>query len=287
MRVSLIAISLALIALNANVASAQDSHVQVQLLSSVSAVTPGKPFYLGIKLTMDSGWHIYWKNAGDAGLPTRVTFSLPDGFTAGGIIYPTPQRLEQPGNIINFGYEDTVMLMALITPPQNLPENFSGQFVANVSWLVCADNCIPGKGSDAVTLGESDTPQPNKTEVFDEWLKQVPVPVDQSHAVQGDKADVSFVNGQLTIKFAWDEPGPPTNSIAVIAGSLDDYNITKTDVQSSGPQTTIVCTLQPLAGKKSAAATFDVVVRYTNSADGRPRGLIIPVSLPAFASDQH
>src|SRR5271170_7385737 len=126
MRVSIVAISLALIALNAAVASAQESHVQVQLLSSVSAVTPGKPFYLGIKLTMDPGWHIYWKNAGDAGLPTRVAFSLPDGFTAGPLIFPTPQRLEQPGNIVNFGYEDTVMLMAQITPPQNLPENFSG-----------------------------------------------------------------------------------------------------------------------------------------------------------------
>ena len=51
-------------------------HVQAELLSDVSAIQPGKPFWLGVHLTVDPGWHVYWKNPGDAGLPVPGFFSF-------------------------------------------------------------------------------------------------------------------------------------------------------------------------------------------------------------------
>src|ERR1700728_141868 len=107
-------------------ATARAGHVQADLLSDVSAVQPGKPFWLGVRLKVDPGWHVYWKNPGDSGLPTRVKFSLPDGFTADALQFPAPQRLVLPGGIVCFGYENSVMLLAKITPPENLPADFRG-----------------------------------------------------------------------------------------------------------------------------------------------------------------
>ena len=120
-------------------APAPAAHVRAELLADVSALQPRKPFWLGVRLSIDPGWHVYWKNPGDAGLPTRVTFTLPDGFTAGPLQFPTPRRFLQPGNIVVFGYENSVLLLTKITPPANLPADFQGQFQANVSWLVCSD----------------------------------------------------------------------------------------------------------------------------------------------------
>src|SRR5580658_5873876 len=125
----------AMIVLCATATQTLAGHVQVELLADVSAVQPGKPFWLGVRLNIDPGWHVYWKNPGDSGLPTRVKFNLPDGFTAGELQYPVPHRIVFPGNIVCFGYENSVMLLAKINPPDNLPANFQGRFEANISWL--------------------------------------------------------------------------------------------------------------------------------------------------------
>src|ERR1700722_15895266 len=87
------------------VSRASAEHVRAELLANTSGVQAGKPFWLGVRLTIDPGWHVYWKNPGDAGLPTRVTFTLPNGFSAGPLRFPTPHRFDQPGNIVAFGYE--------------------------------------------------------------------------------------------------------------------------------------------------------------------------------------
>src|SRR5580658_1441092 len=148
----------AMIVLCATATQTLAGHVQVELLADVSAVQPGKPFWLGVKLTIDPGWHVYWKNPGDSGLPTRVKFSLPDGFTAGALEFPTPSRFVLPGNIVCFGYENSVLLLAKVTPPQTLPADSRSDCEAQVSWLVCSDVCIPGKASVSLTLGTSASP---------------------------------------------------------------------------------------------------------------------------------
>ena len=109
-------------------AQALAGHVQAELFADVSAIQPGKPFWLGVHITIDPGWHVYWKNPGDAGLPTSATLSLPDGFTAGPLEFPTPSRFEQPGDIVVFGYENSVMLLTQSDPSSQSSPRFSGTF---------------------------------------------------------------------------------------------------------------------------------------------------------------
>jgi DsbC/DsbD-like thiol-disulfide interchange protein len=80
-------------------ARGQPVHVQPQLVANVTSIEPGKSFLLGVLLKIDPGWHIYWKNPG-VGIPTKVKFSLPPGFEVGELQYPTPELLQEPGNII-------------------------------------------------------------------------------------------------------------------------------------------------------------------------------------------
>ena len=72
---------------------------------------PGKPTLVGLKLRMAQEWHTYWKNPGDSGLPTKIQWTLPEGWKAGEIQWPYPQPLPV-GPLMNYGYDDEVVLLS-------------------------------------------------------------------------------------------------------------------------------------------------------------------------------
>lgn len=119
--------------------------VKAELISQTTSVQPGSSIRLGVLLTQEPGWHTYWKTPGDTGLPTTIDWSLPEGWKAGSIQWPTP-KLYVVGDLTNFGYEDSILLPVSISVPASAKE---GGYVAkaNVSWLMCAEQCIPGSAS--------------------------------------------------------------------------------------------------------------------------------------------
>src|SRR5687767_14969805 len=56
--------------------------VETELRVDVSQVKPGDTFRVGVHFRMDPGWHVYWKNPGDSGLATEVSWDMP-GVTVG------------------------------------------------------------------------------------------------------------------------------------------------------------------------------------------------------------
>src|SRR4051794_3025095 len=94
--------------------SANGELVRAKLLADVSAIQPGQPFTVGVLLTIEPGWHVYWKNPGDSGLSTSAKWTLPEGFKAGDLQFPVPTRFDLEGGLVNYGYHDEVMLTATI-----------------------------------------------------------------------------------------------------------------------------------------------------------------------------
>jgi thiol:disulfide interchange protein DsbD len=255
---------------------ARAGHVKADLLANVSAIQPGKPFYLAVRLQMDDGWHVYWKNPGDAGIPTRVIFKLPDGFTAGPLQFPTPLQYPQPGNIMVFGYEGTVLLLSRITPPANLPSDFHGDFLANISWLVCADQCIPGKGTASLSLGASTAAEPDNRELFDDWIGQLPV--DSAHDSAAADVSSSVSGAHCTATVTW--RGTVPQQMDFFPDATDDFLITSTKLNTSQNTTTIAFTAQPINPKTASSATLQCVLGYQNE-EGKRRGILVPVALSA------
>ena len=111
---------------------------------------PGKPAWLGLKIQHKEHWHTYWKNPGDSGLPTTLTWTLPAGAATGEIDWPTPQRLPI-GPLMNFGYEGTLLLPVALTVPAGLQGDTLTVKLA-AEWLVCKDVCIPESGEFTLQL---------------------------------------------------------------------------------------------------------------------------------------
>src|ERR1035437_8041914 len=124
--------------------SADAPHVRVELL------VPGDNLYssdelndAGIYFKLEPGWHIYWKNPGDAGEPPHIQWTLPAGLTAGPMQFPAPKRLPL-GPLMDFGYDDEVSF-PLKLHVANSVKTGPVTLHAKVDWLVCQDRCIPGK----------------------------------------------------------------------------------------------------------------------------------------------
>src|SRR5687768_7061783 len=135
-------------------------HVEAALISEFTSAQPGKPVHVGLRLRMVPHWHTYWKNPGDSGLPTKINWRLPAGWKAGEIQWPYPKHLPV-GPLMNYGYEDEVVLLVPITPAADAKPG-SYPIKANAEWLVCKDICIPEKGELDLTLAVANgTPAPN------------------------------------------------------------------------------------------------------------------------------
>ena len=88
-------------------------HINVELVAAMDAAVPGEPLTVALRLEPDDHWHTYWRNPGDSGLPTRMSWTLPEGLQAGDILWPFPER--QPlGPLTNFGYSGEHFLLTEI-----------------------------------------------------------------------------------------------------------------------------------------------------------------------------
>jgi thiol:disulfide interchange protein/DsbC/DsbD-like thiol-disulfide interchange protein len=125
--------------------------VRADLLGEPNAVAPGQTFWIAVRLRMKEHWHTYWRNPGDSGEATAITWQLPPGFSAGPIAWPMPHRIPV-GPLANYGYDDEVVLLTQITAPASLAPGTKTTFAANVTWLVCNKECIPGEANLSLTL---------------------------------------------------------------------------------------------------------------------------------------
>lgn len=134
---------------------AQPHPVRPQLIPEVLFVQSGKPFCVALRLQMEDGWHTYWKNPGDSGLPTKILWKLPPGFAAGEVQWPYPDTF-MLGLDVNYGYEGEAWLLTEITPPATLKAGASISIAASVKWLACLEECLPGGADMMVRLPVKD-----------------------------------------------------------------------------------------------------------------------------------
>src|SRR6266545_4265202 len=147
--------------------------VKAELLADANAIVPGKQLTIGLLLRMAPGWHTYWAFSGDAGLPTELKWKLPSGWKVGEIQWPIPLKTIDPGDIETYGYENEVLLMQEITPPQKL-DNSTVKLSADASWLVCERICIPGGATLQLELPASTASQLANTELFARYRSLLP-----------------------------------------------------------------------------------------------------------------
>ncbi len=263
-------------------------YVATTIVPETTSVRPGDTLTLMIEQTIKPGWHTYWKNPGDSGEALTVTWTLPEGLSAGALQWPSPHRMPI-GPLLNFGYSEKVRYLTEIA----VPENYTGTSVtlnADLAWLVCEEICIPETTKIDLSVPVApDTPVATDENAF----KQARAAMPRSVAWPGMLEEL---DGSLMLSFT-----PDSEDMANLQGASDfaffpeEWGL----IQYAAPQTGGIEGNQvKLQLKRDTRAIKDVpeikgVITY-NKADGSHEGVAVQIAVtsqtemaaPAPAPDQ-
>jgi len=140
-------------------------HARISLIKDHSDFVPGTSINIGLKVSMDKGWHTYWRNPGDSGGPIEIDWDLPKGFSVSDIKWPLPEKIEYPP-LMTYGYEDFVIYPMVLSVPADYSDDY---FEMTADILICADVCIPESGKISSNLLDIESDP-----LIYEWLESIP-----------------------------------------------------------------------------------------------------------------
>jgi len=257
--------------LSMNAASAQaqpEVHVKMVMVPESKSIKPGQEFLVGVSFEIEPAWHIYYKDAGEAGMPTSIELKLPPGFTAGELLWEKPHKFIDAG-ITTYGYKDKTIIAAKITPPANLAVGRTIKIEANAKWLSCKEICLPGKGTVAVNLPVSASePDKANSAAFSAIGFKDPVtslPDDAGHSEQVTPISSSGTGGGTTSGDSTGTAGTSSGTTAgTPSGTGSTTGTTTTATKASGTSTTGTSTSD---GATSTTGSDSVATGATTDTD--------------------
>lgn len=138
-------------------ATASSDHATGTLMTERASATPGDTFLGALRLKLADGWHVYWRNPGDSGLPPSVSWASSPSVTAGGFRFPPPHAIPlEP--LMNYGYEGEVVLPFELKIASDAKVGDALTIGGTFDYLICADVCIPEAIDLSISLPIAATP---------------------------------------------------------------------------------------------------------------------------------
>ena len=260
-------------------APVQRPHIEAELITDKSSLLPGEPVTVALRLKMEKHWHTYWKNPGDSGLPTRITWTLPQGFSAGPIQWPAPQRINV-GPLTNFGYEGEIFLLTDIQVPAGLTAGATVPITARADWLVCEEICIPGDATFSFMLpvGNEAAADPKWAKAIERTRQQLPRQLDAwivDAYLRGDDLVLRLSSGQARVarihnltlfpdQDGWIENASPQRMFRTTGGYELRVASAAAMRSKSGPLTGLIVA-EPGLAKGIAAGVIEVPVESASA----------------------
>jgi len=128
----------------------------------------------GIEIEIEPGWHTYWRNPGDNGVPPVFDFSASQNVADVEVLYPAPERYEDESGV-SLIYQNDVVFPLVVTPAEaGKPVTVS----AEVTFGVCSDVCIPTRATSVVTLPAEPPHDPLAKAQLKRFEPRVPKPAE-------------------------------------------------------------------------------------------------------------
>ncbi|MEQ9737684.1 MAG: protein-disulfide reductase DsbD family protein, partial [Algiphilus sp.] len=132
------------------------NHAEADLHAYRVHAVPGESIPLALRLLPEPGWHTYWRNPGDSGLPTTLDWDAPEGITFSDIQWPRPETFRL-ANIVNYGYGQETLHIVDMQVPADWPAGTPITLSASANWLICSDICVPESATLSLTVPTATT----------------------------------------------------------------------------------------------------------------------------------
>lgn len=164
------------LALLASSAAWAQSKTRASLLLEMEAARPGDTVMAAVRLEMAKGWHTYWRNPGESGKATEITWKLPAGVTAGAILWPAPE-IHVASEMTTYVYHDEVLLLVPLKLDPALRPGARLELAAEVDWLECEVACVPGRARVNARLELAETARASEhAAAIAAWRQRIPQP---------------------------------------------------------------------------------------------------------------
>ena len=271
-----------LLSLSALLPATALAQVKASLVAAETAIVPGKPVQVALRLVHQPHWHTYWINPG-TGLVTEIKWSLPPGWTASAIQWPAPHVIkDKTGTVTGNGFENDTLLPVTLTPPAGLTPGATITLKASAEWLMCEDVCMPGNADVTLTLPVAATTSPDPT--FGATLTAVVAGLPRADAAW--KVSATRDTKTITLKVA---PAGPTAGKTAGPADLrffaDDnlvaYELPQTITPDGAGGYVLTLSISPEAPKDAAKLLGVLTNEKGWLADGSLRGLRIDLPFAA------
>lgn len=125
----------------------------------VTQIEPGDFFRVAFVLDLQPKFHAYFKNAGIVGDPPSVEWELPDGFTAGELMFPLPKAFKSISTgveSVGYGYEGKAIFVTEIGSDENVEKGKSFTIKGSFNWQECDETCMLGDQEFSFTINAGD-----------------------------------------------------------------------------------------------------------------------------------
>ncbi len=146
-----------------------------ELHAETAIIAPGGTFSVALKLNHPDGWHSYYQNSGGVEEGPAIQWTLPEGFSAGPILWPAPEAKDG-----FFGkshiYNGSPVFLTEITAPATLASAGTVTLTANATWQICKEACINEQKSFTLVLpvGAQAQLDPAKAALFEKARDSLP-----------------------------------------------------------------------------------------------------------------
>jgi DsbC/DsbD-like thiol-disulfide interchange protein len=253
------------------------NHTAVRLIAGAKlAGSQAKILRAGIEIKLDPGWHTYWRDPGDSGVPPKIDFSGSDNVKSVTVLWPAPERFPDGAGGTSIGYFDRVILPLHVTP-QNAGKPSSLQL--KLGYDICSNMCVPveselklllnGDGAEEAAIEKAEIRVPRRAALG------------EGDVQAGGTKDVSVTNNagakNLAILSVRREPGSPHDRVVVevaapagaavdlfAEGPTPDWSLPLPEAKGSGDRPTRLFTfdldgLPPDAKAEGAMLTLTAV----------------------------
>ncbi len=179
-------------ALPANAEEGKSAHITARLIADSATVAPNGDVTVALDYTPAPGWHTYWVNPGDTGLPPKFKWNLPDGVTTGDIKWPVPETLPAFG-LMSYGFTGQTLLLIPLHNASALAADDTLPIRAHVDFLVCADICIPESLDVSLDLKVGAAKPGGDAALIEKAKKALPV--------KSAAATIDLRNGEIELGF--------------------------------------------------------------------------------------
>ena len=166
----------------------ENEYTTTEIIAEARGFEAGKTLWFAIRQELRPGWHVFWTNPGDAGLPLRLDWTLPDGFESGAVEHPAPVYIPV-GPLASYAHEGAPVFLVSVTAPETAAAGDIVDVAIDASWQACEDICVPEEGRFEFSVPVDAEPQTNTAyaDIFAAARAALPedIDADAGFAVEG------------------------------------------------------------------------------------------------------